>query len=127
MGSASVDASGGACARHRRLGVAATTLAALIILLGLVGTARAATFTVTVGNDPSGPGCGPFAGPPGQCSLRQAIAAAASGDIVVLPSALSPYTLTQGARSRSRNRSSSRVEAPRAPSSTDRATAPQMP
>lgn len=64
---------------------------ATLAWLTSAGAASAATFTVTQTADTSGGTC-----LPGSCSLRQALAAVANGDTVILPASASPYTLTNG-------------------------------
>ena len=72
--------------------ILATPLLAVLILLAAAAVAQASPIMVNVTNDPSGPG--DCLGT-GQCSLRQAVAAAASsGDTIELGS--NTYSLTQG-------------------------------
>jgi hypothetical protein len=70
---------------------------ALAGALAIAATAQAATIEVTTTEDPSGSGSCPG----GPCSLRQAVAAASTGDTIKLAgSDASPdvYTLTQGSQ-----------------------------
>jgi len=85
----------GAGANGIRRGVV-LMLAVAVCLLGLAGTAQAATFKVTVNGDPT---TGDQCANGGACSLRQAVAdaqAAGSGNTVTIPSSASSYVLTQG-------------------------------
>ncbi len=67
--------------------VSRVILLAFACLLLFAGAATAATLTVTTTSDSSTPGSG---------SLRAEIAAAAPGDTVMVPSSLTPYTITLG-------------------------------
>ena len=65
--------------------------------LAAAAPASAATFTVNTTSDAS-PVVGDCATPPaaGDCSLRQAIAAASAGDTVSLPASATPFAVTLG-------------------------------
>src|SRR5919201_3479249 len=70
--------------------------ATLIAALVAVSSAQAAaTYTVntTADNPPSGSEC---SGVAGDCSLRQALDKAVSGDTVVVPASATPYAVTDG-------------------------------
>ena len=69
----------------------AAPLFAIVLLLVLAAVAQANTIVVNDTGDPSGAGDCPNSG---QCSLRQAVGAASSGDTIQL--ADSTYSLTQG-------------------------------
>ena len=70
----------------------ATLLAAL---MAVTSAQAAATYTVntTADNPATGSEC---SGAPGDCSLRQALDKAASGDTVVVPASATPYLVTAG-------------------------------
>ena len=69
----------------------AAPLIAVVLLLVLAAAAQASTIVVNDTGDPAGAGDCPNSG---QCSLRQAVAAASSGDTIQLDD--STYSLTQG-------------------------------
>ncbi len=77
--------------RYRRLRALAAPLLAAFVLLASAAAAQANTIVVNTTGDPSGTGDCLNAG---QCSLRQAVGSADSGDTVQLPAGA--YTLTQG-------------------------------
>ena len=76
--------------RRLRRALAAPLLAALV-LLASAAAAQASTIVVNTTGDPSGSGACLDSG---QCSLRQAVAAASSGDTIQLPAG--NYSLTLG-------------------------------
>ena len=76
--------------RRLRRALAAPLLAALV-LLASAAAAQASTILVNDFGDPSGSGACLESG---QCSLRQAVAAASSGDTIQLPAG--NYSLTLG-------------------------------
>jgi len=68
-------------------------LATVVMCVGPLASASAATWTVSTTTDPGG--AGDCAGA-GICSLRQAIADASDGDTVTLPASATPYAVTRG-------------------------------
>jgi CSLREA domain-containing protein len=77
----------------RTWGLVLAVLAAVTAGVGVGGSSAqaATTWTVTTTADSTGGSC-----LPGNCSLRQAIAAAGDGDTIMLPASSSPYVLTHG-------------------------------
>jgi len=81
----------------RRAAVAGASVLALGVGLCSPGAASAAaTYTVDTAAD-SGPSPSECQGAPGDCSLRQALDIAQSGDTVVVPAGASAYTIVNGA------------------------------
>jgi hypothetical protein len=78
--------------RHVR---ALALIAATSLLCGLPAGARAATtWTVNTTADDPPPGCAPATG--SHCSIRQALAAARTGDTIAIPAAANHYRVTRG-------------------------------